>query len=99
MYAVCVSFRTHPGAYETFRPLVMAQADTSLRGEPECHRFDVCGGAEDEIFLYELYTDAAAFQAHLKTPHFLHFDAAVAPLVAAKTVQVFDWVAEGGRDA
>ena len=36
--------------------------------------------------LYEIYDDAAAFDAHLATPHFAIFNEATAPLVASKTV-------------
>jgi autoinducer 2-degrading protein len=43
-------------------------------------------GEADRIILYEIYDDAAAFDAHLKTPHFASFDAASAPLVAGRTV-------------
>ncbi|MEM7522936.1 MAG: antibiotic biosynthesis monooxygenase [Pseudomonadota bacterium] len=39
------------------------------------------------MFLYEVYDDAAAFDAHLASDHFKDFDAAVAPMVAAKTVR------------
>jgi (4S)-4-hydroxy-5-phosphonooxypentane-2,3-dione isomerase len=43
-------------------------------------------GEADRIILYEIYDDAAAFDAHLKTPHFASFDAACAPLVAGRKV-------------
>ena len=45
-------------------PLVCANAAASLKGEPECLRFDVltplAGG--DEVLLYEVYRDRAAFE-------------------------------------
>ena len=42
------------------------------RDEPGCRRFDVVEppGEADRILLYEIYDDRAAFEAHLKTPHF-----------------------------
>ena len=43
-------------------------------------------GAADRIILYEIYDDAAAFAAHLATPHFAAFDATSAPLVAGRTI-------------
>lgn len=96
MFVVTVTFHLHPGAMEAFLPLMQVQADTSMRAEPGCHRFDICGSAgQDAVFLYELYTDAAAFQDHLQSPHFLEFDAAIAPLVAAKTVATHDWMIKG----
>ncbi len=94
MFAVCVTFKIRPGSFDVFRTLVEAQARTSLKEEDGCHRFDVCGGPDSEIFLYELYTDAKAFDLHLASAHFLSFDAEVAPMVAEKTVRTFDWVVQ-----
>jgi quinol monooxygenase YgiN len=42
------------------------------------------------IFLYEVYTHRAAFDAHLATPHFRSFDATVGTWVARKTVRIFE---------
>lgn len=98
MYAVCVTFTTHPGRMAAFLPLMRAQAETSLAREPGCHRFDICTAADapDTLFLYELYSCRAAFDAHLASAHFRAFDASVAGLVAAKEVRLFDTVLEGG---
>ena len=48
-------------------------AQGSVRDEPCCFRFDIHQDAEvpTRFYLYEVYTDEAAFQAHLETPHFL----------------------------
>jgi quinol monooxygenase YgiN len=52
-----------------------ANAEASVRNEPGCLRFDVCSVAGDphRFVLYELYTDAAAFEAHKASPHFAHW--------------------------
>lgn len=47
------------------------------------------------MFLYEVYDDRAAFQAHLTSVHFLEFDAQTASMVAGKTVQF--WQCAGSR--
>lgn len=44
-------------------------------------------GAGGQIALYEIYDDAAAFAAHLATPHFKDFDVASADLVTHKSVR------------
>jgi len=95
MFAVVVQFQLKPGAMQDFLPLMIENARTSKTAEPECHQFDVVTDTDtpDVVFLYELYTDAAAFQAHLKTDHFLRFDAEVADMIADKDVQTFDTVA------
>ena len=91
MFAVCVSFTVKPDALATFLPLVLGNAHTSLREEAECHRFDVCQDPKhpENIFLYEVYTDEAAFGAHLTSEHFQSFDAAVRDMVAAKDVKTY----------
>lgn len=91
MYVVCVTFQIQPGAMDSFLPLMRRNARASLDAEPGCHHFDVCtsGDRPDELFLYELYTDRAAFDAHLHSPHFLEFDAKVAPMIASKTIRTY----------
>lgn len=91
MFAVTVTFQIVPGQGAAFLPLMTANAQASLADEPGCHRFDICTepARPDEVFLYELYTDAAAFEAHLATPHFKEFDAATAAMIAAKEIKTF----------
>lgn len=86
---ILVEFECHPGAEPEFRRLVLENAAASLRDEPGCRQFDVLtpeSGPGSRIVLYEIYDDAAAFDAHLATPHFAAFNEASAPLVAAKIV-------------
>jgi autoinducer 2-degrading protein len=86
---IMVEFELHPGMEPEFRRLVIENAAASLRDEPGCCQFDVLTpevGPGSRIVLYEIYDDAAAFDAHLATAHFAGFNEASAPLVAAKTV-------------
>ncbi|MEM1268119.1 MAG: putative quinol monooxygenase [Pseudomonadota bacterium] len=91
MYAVVVLFRLHPGHEAAFLPLVQENAQASLAKEPECHVFDVLTDPDrpGEVFLYELYTNRAAFEVHLATGHFKSFDVAVADMVAEKRVETW----------
>lgn len=95
MFAVCVTFRIVKDAMPAFLPLMHDNAQTSLTQEQRCHRFDVLTdpARPDEVFLYELYADSDAFQTHLASAHFKAFDAAVAPMIAAKDVRTFTEVA------
>ena len=72
-------------------PLILEQARSSLSSEPGCHVFDVCQCEEvpEHIFLYEVYEDRAAFDAHLSSDHYSAFDSAVMNLVAEKHVRYF----------
>ena len=78
----------------------MANAGASARDEPGCRRFDVVVplGEADRVFLYEIYDDRAAFDAHVKTAHYAAFDEASRPYVASKTVMLGDLVFEPTAD-
>lgn len=91
MFAVVVHFRLRPGTQSEFRELVRRNARASLSNEPGCHQFDVCVDDDrpDEVFLYELYTDRSAFDAHLTMEHFLKFDQTVAPMIVEKVVSTY----------
>ncbi len=92
MIAVVVDFEVKREKIAGFRKAVLAQAANSLKEEAACRQFDVCVDPADEtrVFLYELYDDRAAFDAHMKTKHFLSFNAEVTPWVKDKRVRVLD---------
>jgi quinol monooxygenase YgiN len=47
----------------------------------------VCeSGDGGEIFLYEIYDDEAAFQAHLATDHYKRFNTRTTPWLAEKRI-------------
>lgn len=89
MYAVTVTFTIAPDRMQDFLPLMLANAETSLADEPGCRQFDVCTDPDlpDQLFLYEIYDDRAAFDAHLQSDHFRSFDAQVAGMIADKAVR------------
>jgi autoinducer 2-degrading protein len=71
MFAVFASIRIKPDQRESFLATVKDTAVCSVRDEPGCFRFDVFrdGGDENRYLLYEVYSDEAAFEGHLTTPH------------------------------
>lgn len=91
MYVVTVLFQIKPGKTDAFLPLMTDNARTSREVEKGCQVFDICRDG-DEIFLYEIYDDRAAFDAHLASDHFRSFDAAVSNMVTDKHVRLFDEV-------
>ena len=96
-FVIVVEFRIKSGEMAAFRKLMDENARASIRDERGCRRFDVLQNRKDaeRILLYEIYDDRAAFDAHLKTPHFASFNQASAPLVADKAVAEYDLVCEG----
>ena len=91
MFVVTVEFTVHPQHLEAFRERMLENARTSLAREAGCRQFDVCVDPAQPagIFLYEVYQDRAAFDAHLAAPHYVAFADAVAPWVATKTVRTY----------
>lgn len=89
MLALIVEFRIKPAHIEAFDVAIRANAQASVDTEPGCRHFDVCRDPDDAtlFFLYELYDDEAAIQAHLQSPHFLQMNAATASWVDAKQVR------------
>lgn len=90
-FAVCVTFQVHQDHVDRFLPLIEANASASLRNEVGCLRFDVLTdpARRGEVFLYELYSDAAAFADHQATGHFKAFNEAAAGMIADKDIKTF----------
>lgn len=96
-FVIVVEFKVHDGKMAAFRRLIDENARTSCRDEPGCRRFDVLNSPQDpdQVLLYEIYDDRAAFEAHVKTKHFAIFNEESGPLVAGKSVREYALVCEG----
>ena len=72
MHTLFVSLQVRPENRDHFLTAIAENADTSVRDEPGCLRFDVMEDAHraNRFYFYEIYTDPAAFQAHKAAPHF-----------------------------
>jgi autoinducer 2-degrading protein len=75
MYVITVQFTIDPTQWKRFLPLMHENARRSRDEEPGCKQFDVCVDPQREgiVFLYELYVDRAAFDAHLAAAHYQEF--------------------------
>jgi quinol monooxygenase YgiN len=74
-----VEFLVRPGFAERFGELVLANAQASIEQETGCRRFDVLVEPLNgrRFVLYEIYDDEAAFEQHLRSPHYRSFAAAI----------------------
>ncbi len=99
MYVVTVVFQIRPDAVAAFLPLMLDNARASLAQEPDCLRFDVCqdDAEPNRIFLFEIYSDRAAFEAHLESGHFHAFSEASTPMVADKRVETWTLLEPGSK--
>ena len=91
MYVIAVEFTINKNFVDQFRNRIQQQAENSLTNEAQCHQFDVCFDPNDETkcFLYEKYTDEAAFEVHTNADYFGSFAADVQPWVVAKEVKAW----------
>ncbi len=91
MLALVVDFRIKPQHVTAFEHAIVENARASRESEPGCRQFDVCRDPANPnlFFLYELYDDDAAIQAHLQSPHYLQMNQAIAGWVDTKTVLRF----------
>jgi (4S)-4-hydroxy-5-phosphonooxypentane-2,3-dione isomerase len=89
MQALIVEFIVKPAFVEAFAVAIALNAKTSRESEPGCLQFDVCRDSANPqlFFLYELYNDEAAVQAHLNSAHFLQMNTATASWVQGKSVR------------
>ena len=91
VYAVTVHILVKSEFASEFREKMLNNARASRDGEPGCRQFDVTVSSEDpnHFFLYEIYDDEAAFDAHRATSHYRDFIAATAPWIVSKNAQFF----------
>ncbi|WP_258052432.1 putative quinol monooxygenase [Mesorhizobium sp. INR15] len=88
-----MTFELIKGGLPEFHRLVSENAALSVKLEPDCLRFDVLtpldATGSTGVFLYEIYTDRAAFDLHLASDHFRQFDQRSRDLVINKTVLAY----------
>ena len=89
VFAIIVKFTLKPGVAKSFAPLIMENATASVRDEPTCQQFQVlCDEQNPEIvFLYEVYDNAAAHDAHRQTPHFKKYIETANEMIAERKIQ------------
>lgn len=83
MYSLFIKTRVKAGSAGAFLSAINANAAASVATEPGCLVFDVSQDREDPdvIYLYEIYRDDAAYEAHTQTAHFRDSRPLVEPLV------------------
>ena len=88
-FAIVVTFKLKPGTAKAFTPIMLENAEASVRDEPGCHQFQVLHteGDPETIVLYEVYDDAEAFEGHKQTPHFAKFSETGMPMVEEATIE------------
>ena len=85
MFILHVTLDAKPEHAADFLELLRYDAAHSETDEPGCLRFDVIQDRDEanRFYLYEVYRDEAAFEAHRQTPHFKHYLEKSQPWLAA----------------
>jgi quinol monooxygenase YgiN len=88
MHVVVAEIRMKPEYRERFMEEMIADAAGSMEHEPGCFQFAVVQDEKDpnHIFLFEVYRDKEAFEAHMGMPHYIKWRDAVADWYAAPVV-------------
>jgi quinol monooxygenase YgiN len=98
-FVLVVKFTLHPDAADRFMPLIVANAEASLRLEPGCRQFDVTRSREDPnlVLLYEVYDDDAAFDVHRNMDHVKAFFEEAGAMIAGREMIVLDRLFDGTK--
>lgn len=88
MYCIIVKTELKSGQRDAFLPLMLDNAAASVREEPGCHVFDVIEDRDqpDTFYLYEIYDDSDALEAHKLTPHYKNTRAQINPMIERQSV-------------
>lgn len=85
-FALLVELRVNPGQKEVFLARAREHRDNVLTNEPGCRRFDLLTpqDAGEAVYLYEVYADQDALDAHFETPYMKRYLEDTAPMLAGR---------------
>ena len=88
MLVVLVQVAVKADMLAEFERAILINADAARTREPGCVRFDVSQREEDPAhwLFYEVYKDAAAFDAHRASPHFAAYQQVAEKALSSKTL-------------
>ena len=92
MLVVLVQVTVRQELLAEFERAILTNADSARTREPGCVRFDVCQQEDDPTrwMFYEVYRDAAAFEAHRASPHFATYQLVADRAVASKMLTRYE---------
>ena len=89
-----VDIDVKPGEVDKYLAALKENGAEAVK-EPGCRVFNIHVRANDpnHVFIYEVYENAAALEAHRQTPHFKKYAATTASMVAKREVHALTSVA------
>jgi autoinducer 2-degrading protein len=88
LYINAVDVDVVPGQIENYLAAIKEVGATTIKTEPGCREFDITVSQKDpnHLFIFEVYDNATAFDAHLKSDHYKKYAAAAKDTVAKREV-------------
>ena len=95
MFIVAAQLVVDPDQHDRFEQHVLENSRMARTTEKGCKQFDVCIDAQKpgEFFLYEVYDDRAAFEAHQASAHLKAFRSQAGALLKSRDVRFFERIA------
>jgi autoinducer 2-degrading protein len=89
-----VEYDVVPGQIDNFLAALKENAEASVK-EPGCRELNISVSQKDpnHVFIYEVYNDAAAAEAHTATDHFKKYKAATAGMTTKREAKSYSSVA------
>jgi autoinducer 2-degrading protein len=94
LYINAVDLDINPGDIDKFLAALKTNGAESVK-EPGCHEFNITVSQKDpnHVFIFEVYDNAAALEAHRATDHFKAYAAATKEMVAKRDAKGLSSVA------
>jgi (4S)-4-hydroxy-5-phosphonooxypentane-2,3-dione isomerase len=88
LYINAVNIDVVPGQVENYLAAIKEVGAAAIKTEPGCSEFNITVSQKDpnHLFIFEVYDNAAAFDAHLKSDHYKKYAAAAKDIVAKREV-------------
>lgn len=84
-----------PGHIDAYLAALKENGAAAVKAEPGCRVFNITVSQKDpnHVFIFEVYDNAAALEAHRQTPHFKKYAAATKDMVAKRDPKALTVVA------
>src|SRR6202035_3364945 len=95
LYINAVDIDVVPGQIENYLAAIKEVGAATIKSEPGCSEFDITVSQKDpnHLFIFEVYDNAAVFDAHLKSDHYKKYAATAKDAVAKREVHPLSSVA------
>jgi (4S)-4-hydroxy-5-phosphonooxypentane-2,3-dione isomerase len=86
LYINAVDIDVVPGQIDNYLAALKENGAAAVKQEPGCHEFNITVSQKDpnHVFIFEVYDNAAALDAHRQTDHFKKYAAVTKEMVARR---------------